>query len=154
MISLNSLISTISFRFSGKIITKLKAINLLLYQEVYSRGIDILALAFPTVLSPFLMAIASIVYGPGEVAKNMLLQQELTDTHRATIASINSLLQSCFYAFVAFLLGSAAGKIGLAKTLFVAQISLFPVFLLYLKVFYTTKRRGDFSPSPQDSGTK
>jgi len=139
MISLNSLISTISSRLSGRVIDKFKAINLLIFQEIYGRCVNIFALAVPTIFSPLLMALSSIPYGPGEVAKSMLLQQEFTDQQRATMASINSLVRNCLYALVAFLIGLTADKWGASRTLLVAQICLFPVLWLYVKVFHNAR---------------
>jgi hypothetical protein len=137
--SLNSLFSTISYRLSGRIIARLKAINLLVYQEVYSRSINIIALAFPTALSPLLMAFSSVLFGPGEVAKNMLFQHEFTDRQRATLASITSTLRSCLYALVALLIGVAADRLGAATTLLLAQVCLLPVLWLYVKAFQATR---------------
>lgn len=134
-LSFNYLASVISYRLSGKIIDRLKALNLLIYQEVYSRVLDIIALARPTILSPALMAAASMFYGAGEVAKSTLLQKEFTDKQRATMASTNSLVGSIFFAIFAVLLGVLADRISLAKSLLFAQICLLPVILIYLKVF-------------------
>src|SRR5688572_16185769 len=139
VMSLNYLISTISFRLSGKIINKFKALNLLIYQEIYSRIMYIVALVYPTVISPFLMAAASIVYGPGYIAQNTLIQTEFTDQQRATMESINSFLGNCFYAICAVGLGVLADSLGEARAMLFVQICLLPVVLLYLHVYRTNK---------------
>jgi len=140
VMSLNFLASVISFRLSGKIIDKIKALHFLIYQEIYSRVLYIFALVFPTIISPFLLAVASIFYGPGEVAKNILLQKEFTDKQRATMASINSLVGSCLFAVFAFFIGMIADKLGAAKALLFAQICLFSVLFLYIKIFFIDKQ--------------
>ena len=139
VMSLNFLISTISFRLSGKIINKFKALNLLIYQEIYSRIICIIALVYPTVISPFLMASASIVYGPGVIAQNTLLQREFTDKQRATMESINSLVGSCFFAIFAVVLGVVADNLGATKAMLFGQICLIPIVFLYLNVYRTNR---------------
>lgn len=138
MMSLNYLASTISFRLSGKIINKIKAINVLIYQEIYSRVLNIVALVYPTIFSPVIMAVSSLSYGPSTVAKSTLLQKEFTDKQRATMVSINSLVGSCFFAVFAVLIGLFADKFGPAKSLLLAQLCLLPVIYFYIKV----KRKG------------
>jgi len=135
VMSLNFLMSAISFRLSEWLINRFKALNVLIYQEIYTRVLCVIALLFPTVASPFMIAAASFVYGPSEVAKNTLLQQEFTDKQRATMASLNSLVRSCFFALFAVLIGIIADRVGPAKALLFAQISLLPVVFLYLRVF-------------------
>ena len=135
VMSLNFLASTISYRLSGRLINRFKAINLLIYSEIYTRILVMIALIQPTVVSPFLMAAASIFYGPGEVAKNGLLQQEFTPKQRATMASINSLVGSCFFAVFAILIGLLADRLDAARSLLFAQVCLLPIVFLYLKVF-------------------
>lgn len=139
VMSLNFLISTISFRLSGRLINRFKALNLLIYQEIYSRILVVAALVYPTVVSPFLIAAASFVYGPGEVAKNTLLQAEFTSKQRATMASLNSLLGSCFFAVFALVLGLLAEKLGPARSLLLAQLCLVPVVFFYLRMFRKEK---------------
>ena len=84
---------------------------------------------------------SSVLFGPGEVAKNMLFQHEFTDRPRATMASINSTLRSCLYALVALLIGVAAERLGAATTLLLAQVCLLPVLGLYVKSFQATRER-------------
>ena len=139
VMSLNYLASVVSYRLSGKIIDKLKALNLLIYQEIYSRILYFIALIRPTVISPFLMAAASIFYGSGEVAKNTLLQKEFTDKQRATMASINSLIGNCFFAMFAVLIGILVDKLGVATSLIITQFCLLPVLFLYIRVFRFNK---------------
>ena len=134
MMSLNYLASTVSFRLSGKIISKFKAINVLIYQVVYSRVLNIFALVYPTIISPAIMAISSLSYGPSTVAKSTLLQNEFTNKERATMSSINSLLGNCLSAIIAILIGLSADKFGPAKSLLLAQFCLLLVAFLYIRI--------------------
>lgn len=133
MVSANFLISSISYRLSGKVIRKLSAIRLLIIDRILGRVINIVALTFPTVISPPLMSLGSILYGPSEVVKNTLLQLEFTDKQRATMASMNSLFGSGLYVICATVFGLLADNIGVAKTLILAQFLTLPTLWLYVK---------------------
>lgn len=127
--------ATISFYFSGKLINKFKEIKIILAGNLYTRFINIFAVLIPTKLSPVLMSSTSLFYGATYVSKNSLLQKEFTPHQRATIASLNSLVESIFFAVFAFLLGLIADHIGPAKSLFIAQLIAFIGTYLYWKVF-------------------
>ena len=142
MVSANFLISSISYRLSGKVIKRFSAIRLLIIDKMFGRIINIFALSFPTILSPPMMALGSIFYGPAEVAQNTLLQLEFSDKQRATMASLNSLFGNAFYVVCATTLGLLADKIGVAKTLLLAQFLTVPVLSLYLKFSRDSKKRG------------
>lgn len=133
MVSLNFLISTIGYRLSGNVLKRFKAVKLLITQEVFSRFINIIALWFPTVLSPFLMVFASVLYGPGEVAKNNLFQIEFTSKQRATLSSVISFLGSCLFVVWAMIIGIMADKFGTAKALLATQFCLIPILWVYFK---------------------
>ncbi len=133
MVSANFLISSISYRLSGRVIKRFSAIRLIIIDRVFGRIINIGALAFPTIMSPPLMALGSIFYGPAEVAQNTLLQLEFSDKQRATMASLNSLFGNAFYVVCATVFGLLADKIGVAKTLLLAQFLVLPTLWLYTK---------------------
>ena len=134
VMSLNFLTSTISFRLSGKIISKFKAIKVLLYQEIYGRLLYLIALIFPSILSPFILASASITYGPSTVAHNTLFQKQLTNRQRATLSSINSFIGSCLYALMAIFIGYLADNFGITKAMLFGQICLLPIIFIYYKL--------------------
>ena len=56
----------------------------------------------------------SILFGPGIVARDYLLQREFTDEQRATMGSVASFAGSIVYAIVAFWIGIVADHFGLA----------------------------------------
>ena len=58
VLSLNFLQSAIGYRLAGRILRRVRPPRLLAAQEVYSRTLDVVASAFPTPASPFLMAAA------------------------------------------------------------------------------------------------
>jgi MFS family permease len=131
----------ISFYLSGRFINRFKEIKVILIGNIYSRIVNSLAVLFPTQASPLLYSSTSIFYGSLSVARNSLLQKEFTPHQRATISSLNSLAESLFFAFFAFILGSIGDFIGPAKTLFIAQfISLIGTYL-YWRVFQHDKNQ-------------
>jgi MFS family permease len=134
MVSANYLISAISYRSSGWVLSQIKPFTLLIVDRIYSPILFSLGIIFPSVFSPVSMALSSIFYGPGEVAKNSLLQQELTDKQRATLSSMISLLGSLSYGLGGIFFGTLADKIGVGKSLLLSQILLLPVLWLYLKM--------------------
>lgn len=139
VMSINFLTSAISFRLSGKLLNRFKTTAVLLYQEIYGRALYLIALIFPSVISPFLMATASVTYGPSTVAKSSLLQTEFTNRQRATMTSINSFIGNCFYAIVSILIGYFADKYGAVKSLLFGQIALLSVTFIYYKLFSIQK---------------
>lgn len=128
------LISIVSYRLSGWIIKKLSALTLLIMQEVYARIIFLFALLLPTAASPILMALASILFGAGEVAKSLLLQERLTNNQRATMSSTVSLVGSGLYAICSVLLGFLADQWGIVNTLLTVQVLSLPILWLYLQL--------------------
>jgi len=141
MMTANFLTSSISFRLSGKLISKFKAIYVLLYQEIISRILYMIALLFPSVASPFLFATASFTYGPSTVAKSSLLQKQYTDTQRATMSSINSLAGNFLSAMISVLIGVVADRYGATRAMLLGQIGLLPIIFIYAKLAKLTTKQ-------------
>jgi MFS family permease len=135
VMSVNFFTSFVSFRISGRLIQKYEAMKVLFYTEIYSRIITLLAFIFPTVASPFMIAIASSTYGPSVVAKSTILQNEFTNEQRATMTSINSFVGNVLYSITAVIVGMAADRFGVARSLLVIQILMVSVSLIYYKLF-------------------
>ena len=131
--------ATISFYFSGKLIKRFGELKLLVIGNIYSRIVNIVALIFPTPISPAMMSSTSLFFGSTSVAKNTLAQKEFAKGQRATMGSLTSLLKSIVFATTAFLVGLFADKIGPAKALLIMQIALFSVIWLYWKLFKKEK---------------
>ncbi len=128
-----------TFKLSGRVISKFKAINVIIYQEIVRRSVYVVSLLFPSLLSPILMTISSLGYGISEVAKNGLLQKEFTNKQRSTMASINSLFGSLCYVLVAIPLGMLADAFGPAKAMLIGQFLILPVIFLYWKIFQSER---------------
>ncbi len=139
VMSINFFTSTIGFRFGGKLLDKIKAKTVLFYGEIYGRVLYLISLIFPSVLSPFLMATASITYGPTTIAKSQLLQTEFTNHQRATMVSINSFTGNILYALVSVLIGFIADKYGTINALLLGQICLLSVVFIYYKLGQLTE---------------
>lgn len=137
--TLSNIGAYLSYRFSGKIIKKFKAVRILLSSNIYSRIINIFSVIYPTILSPLLMTTTSLWHGVAQISKSSLLQEEFTDRQRATMGSLDSLLGSVFYGIVAVLLGFVADKLSPTKAILVSQIALLPTVWLYWKLFKTEK---------------
>lgn len=129
----------ISFYFSGPLIDKYKEIKTILIGNLYSRVVNSIAVLFPTQLSPIMLSSSGIFYGSLSVARNSLLQKEFTPHQRATIASLNSLAESLFFAFFALVLGFLGDRIGPARALFISQLISLVGTYLYWRVFQHEK---------------
>jgi len=137
--ALSNIGAAISFYFSGKLIKKFKEFKILIFTNIYSRFINIISLAIPTVFSPALMSATSLFYGFSSTAKENLFQKEFSAHQRATMGSLNSLFGSIAFAFVSFLLGLFADKIGPAKALLIIQFISFIILYIYWKLFKSNK---------------
>lgn len=127
--------ASVSFFFSGKLIRKFKAVNILLFDSVYGKVISLISLAFPSVFSPLLMSTPSLLYGVGTVAQKTLMQHEFTDHQRATMSSLNSLAGSAGFAVMSLVLGRLADALGPAKALIILTVIGLPVIYLYWLLF-------------------
>lgn len=138
--SLSNVLAFFGYQLSGKVISRYKAINVLIFGEVYGRVINFIALLFPTPISPFLMTTTSIFHGTGSTASDTLLQQEFSDKQRATMSSLNSFGGSLFFGIFAYITGLLADKIGPIKTLLIVQLVYLPSLWLLWKLYHLSKR--------------
>ncbi len=137
---LSNIGAAIGFGLSGKILKKYKAINILVFRNIYGKIVNIGSLVFPTVLSPALMTSTSIFYGPGQVAKQSLFQKEFSDKQRATMESLNSLFKSVFFGIAAVGLGFLADKFGPRIALIWSHtLGIITIFIL-LKLYKLIKK--------------
>lgn len=133
--SLSNIGATISFYFSGKLINKFNEFRILIFTGVYDFVVTLIALIFPSVLSPALWSSTSLFFGVQNVATNNLMQKAFTDHQRATMGSLNSLGQSIFFGIFSIILGAVADKVGPINALIFAVILTVPVTLLYFKSY-------------------
>lgn len=131
---LSNIGAAVSFRLSGRFIKKFKAIVWLITGGLYSKVINLVALIFPSVLSPVLMTTTSIFYGVGQVAKSTLLQQEFGDKQRATMGSLSSFGGSVFFAIFAVVLGFVADITSPRTALMGVTLAQFVTVWVYWKI--------------------
>jgi MFS family permease len=137
--TLSNVGAALSFHFSGRLIKKYNALKILIIDNIYSRVINTIATAFPTVLSPVLMSTTSVFYGVTSVAKNALLQKEFSNNERATMGSLNSFAGSIVFGIVAIIVGALADKISPSHAFIVLQLFQLGNLFLYWKVFKSDK---------------
>jgi len=140
---LSNIGGALSFYFSGKIINKYSHKSVLWFEIISNRIINLVALIFPTVVSPALMGTTSLTFGTGSIALNSLLQKEFTQNQRATMGSMNSLVGYIMFGIISVLLGLLADKIGPAKALIIVQILLLTPLWFYSKIFKKNEYIGD-----------
>jgi len=133
--TLSSITGALSFHFSGKLIHKFGALKIMFTDYISNRIANIVAAAFPTVLSPLLISSTSVFLGVATVAKSTLMQKEFDNEQRATMSSINSFAGSILFGLVSFLLGFIADSLSPAKAILLLQIVLLVNFFIYWKLF-------------------
>ncbi|OGG30268.1 hypothetical protein A2973_03165 [Candidatus Gottesmanbacteria bacterium RIFCSPLOWO2_01_FULL_49_10] len=133
--TLSSITGALSFHFSGKLIHKFGALKIMFTDYISNRVANIVAAAFPTVLSPLLMSSTSVFLGVATVAKSTLMQKEFDNEQRATMGSINSFAGNILFGLVSFLLGFIADSLSPAKAILLLQIVLLVNFFIYWKLF-------------------
>jgi len=116
----------ISFWFSSTLIKKYKEMRLLLFEAIYNRTIDLIALIFPTVVSPALMSTTSFLYGATEVSSNTLMQKEFTEHERATLGSMASFGGSLFFGIFSVIIGAVADRFSPTGALLFAEVCSMP----------------------------
>lgn len=127
--------ATASFWLSGRIIKKFGATKVLFISDLYSRAINIIAVGFPTIVSPLLMSSTSLIYGVSSVSENSLMQKEFTPSQRATMGSLNSFVGSIFFGIVAYVLGATADVLSPARALLYLHLLRIPTIFLYWLLF-------------------
>ena len=129
------------YYFAKHIIKKVGVGNILLLQSFVSWGGAFLAVILHNILSPFVIIAGYIVYGPYDTATQNMLQQEFTDRQRATIASLNSLGQSIYFAIVLNLAGLIVAYYNNPFVgVLVTQILFIPVIYYRFKLFFALKK--------------
>ena len=127
--------AALGFGWSGKIMKRFKGEKVLMFEQVSSRVIDLVALGCPSILSPALMSTTSLMYGPSTVAENTIFQREFTDKQRATMGSLNSLGRSVFLGvsmlFLGWLADMTSPRTSLIGGWFVGLISVWLTWKLF-----------------------
>lgn len=132
--TMSNLGGAFSFYFAGKIIDKVRPIRIFIIGNIFSRITNFTSLMFPSVFSPFIMSLNSLFFGATTVAREHLFQKEFTETQRATMGSLNSLMSSIFLAIFSFGIGLFADEFGGANALIAINIVQLGVLYLYKKL--------------------
>jgi MFS family permease len=133
--TISNLGAALSFFYSGRIIDRFGYKNVLVFEIIINRIINVTALVFPTVASPALMGVTSLTYGVTTTAVNALLQKEFTTKQRATLGSLSSFFGSIAFGVAVVLLGYIGDRIGPANALIIAHISILSILFFYQKIF-------------------
>ncbi len=136
---LSNIGAAIGFGWSGKIMKKFAPEKVLMFEQLSSKILSVTAYIFPTTVSPLLLSITSIMYGPSSVAESSIFQREFSDKQRATMGSLNSLGRSIFFAICAVSLGKIADITSPRIALIAGQVlGLISVYLTW-KLFRLIK---------------
>jgi len=118
--------AAISYWFSAKVIKRYGSLKLILIDKISSKIIDIFSLLTANIFSPIIMSTTSLLFGVTEVANSKLMQQEFTDSERATSGSITSFASSFAFGIFAIFLGFLADQFGPTKALLIAYFLSIP----------------------------
>jgi MFS family permease len=132
---ISNLGAAISFFYSGKIIDRFGYKNVLVFEIIINRIINLIALIFPTIVSPALMGTTSLTYGVTTTAVNTLQQREFTPKQRATLGSLSSLFGSFAFGVAAVTLGYIGDKLGAGNALIIAHVSILSILFFYKQIF-------------------
>lgn len=132
--------ATIGFYYSGKIIKRFKAINILLFKSIWTKSASFIAYGIPSVFSPVILATSALLFGVGSVAQNKLMQKEFSDNQRSTMASLSSFAGNIAFAIMSLVLGSLADATSPAKALLILNIISLPIIYLYYLLFKNDRK--------------
>lgn len=132
-----------SYYFGGKVIDRFKPLRVLSFEVISTRAVNLIAILFPSIISPALMGASSLTFGVGWVALGSLLQKEFTHAQRATMGSINTLVGNLAFGVFSVVLGVFADWYGARTALIVINIALFAPLFFYRKIFLHEQAKGD-----------
>jgi len=75
--------ASLSFYYSGKIIRKFTAVKILLFDSFIGKIASFISYGFPSIVSPLIMCMPSLLYGVGSVAEKTLMQHEFSDQKKS-----------------------------------------------------------------------
>jgi hypothetical protein len=128
-------LASVGFRIGGPLVKRFGELRVLLGANFTSILIGAGAVLVPTVASPGIISLSSILFGPAVVAQSSLLQKAFTDAQRATMASLISLGGNILFAAAVFAIGAVADRVGARFALLGAEILTIPVTLLYWRLY-------------------
>ncbi len=125
-----------SYYFAGWIIDRLGFARVIMFNLIIGVSGNILTGSIRSGISPLFVMFSLPLYGADDVAEQTLFQREFTDQQRATIASMNSLGNSIYFAIILTVCGWIANRYGpfvalLATQVFLSPSIIFKGFLLH-----------------------
>jgi MFS family permease len=132
--------ATWSFYYSGKIIKKFTAVNILLFKAFWNKFASILAYSLSNIFSPIILATSSLLFGVSSVAESKLMQKEFSDHQRSTMASLNSFAGNIAFAIMSVVLGSLADVMSPSYALIILNLVSLPVIYLYYLLFKNDRK--------------
>jgi hypothetical protein len=130
-----------SFYFAGRIIRRFGELRLLVGGITFSLTVNLFSMLFPGILSPFLMASTSLLFGVNMTAIGGLMQREFTTEQRATMGSLTSFGGSLMFAVYALILGALADLIGVIPALIVSELFHYVTPYLFWRAFQHESRK-------------
>ena len=109
---ISHLFATIGYRISGKLIRKFSELRVLMWGNSANFIVGTAIIAYPTIATPLIGSMTSVIHGTSSVAQSSLMQKEFSDQQRATMGSLNSLAGSLFFGIASVMLGFWADKVG------------------------------------------
>lgn len=131
--AINHGLSFFGFWFAGRIIDRFKALSIFVVREIYWAISQTIAVILSNVFSPILLISGTIFYGPGNVARDKLLQKEFSDKQRATMGSLASLTGSIMFAILSLIIGLIADNFSIGYAIMFGIIMSLCSLPFYLK---------------------
>lgn len=139
--SITHCLSATGFWFSGPIIKKFGYRNTLMGSTAAAAGIQYVGVLMATAVSPFILTLTAIFFGPTETARSSLMQMEFTDHQRATMDSWVSLVGSFVFGVASFALGMIADYTSPATAMLIGTSATLPVMYIYTQVFKERQKK-------------
>ena len=128
-------LGSLGFRLGGRLVRRLGELKVLLGASAGSIALGAGAVLIPTIASPAIISLSSILFGPAMVAQGSLVQKAFSDAQRATMASLISLGGNILFAVAVFAIGWLADRIGARYALLTAELLTIGVTLLYWRLY-------------------
>ncbi len=130
-----------SYYFAGWIIDRLGVVRVIALSLATSVAGNILTGVIRTAISPLFVMLSLPLYGADDVAQQSLLQEEFTERQRATIASLNSLGNSVYFALILYICGLIASRYGPFVALMATQVFLIPSMVFTIALLRRIRAR-------------
>lgn len=127
--------ATVGFLSAGQLLRRLNGFTLLVGLNIYKRVVTIVAVVFPSIVSPILFASTSFPWAVAHVVKDALLQKEYSSQRRATMSSLNVFGGSVCFAILSLVIGLLGDWSTPGHAVLYSQIVSFSVLFLYWKMF-------------------